>query len=175
MQQCKCQLIQSDDVDDGWTCYFGGKFSALRLRVYDRRGPLRLEFQYRPHKQMGHQLPDLLLQVDGPGEMWRTLARKVEFKVPWYQRLLVGHCRELTIDARTESTFLEALEHLRKQFGVTLWAALVAGYDLDDLVRDPERLRGQEAAKLLSWARQCDRIGYDGAALKREVKDRWQR
>jgi hypothetical protein len=172
MRRAKCIKIESDDPEDGWTVYFGGKHSALRLRVYDRRGPLRLEFQFRPEKRQGHELPDQLLDA-GPGTMWRTLARRIDFKLPWYQELLVGPSTELVIDARTQSTFLKAIEEMRKQRGATLWAMQQAGIDLNDLVRDPEKLRGPEATKYLEWDRQARRVGYP-SELGREVKRRWQ-
>jgi hypothetical protein len=172
MRKGSCRLVQNDAEDEGWTLYLGSKHAEIMFRVYDRRGPLRIEPQWRPSREMGEQLPELLID-NGATQMWRALARTVEFPMPWYQELIRGKSARIEHEARVDAGFLQLMDQLRKQFGVSFWALRELGITLDDLAVPPKRLRGSQAAKLLDWADAAHaQGGYDGEKLRRAVKQR---
>lgn len=158
---------------EGCTAYFGGRQAAVRLRAYDRRGPLRLEFQWRPDDRKVRELLPKALQRWGPMMTWRTLAAGVKFPMPWYRQLLAGETLEFTRAAAEESSLEQVADQLREQFGRTLWAMRILGMQLTDLAVAPEApMRGDLAAKFLRWAAEGERQGYDGEKLRQEVRCR---
>lgn len=156
---------------DGWTFYWGGKAANLRLRVYDRRGPLRLEFQARPERDAGERLPEIIARR-GAASLWRGFARAIPFPVPWYRELCVGDAVQLAPDVSEDSAFLKVLEQLQLQLGATFWALSELGVTLDELATPPEQIRGDVAAKFLRWAGDATAEGYNGAKLESEVRCR---
>lgn len=159
-------------VGGGMTALFGGEGSAVLLRVYDKRGPLRMEFQYRPHPQIREDLP-VLIEQKGPAGLWRKLGRNVDFPLTWYRQLLVGDDIDLAPIVEDATTLANAIAAIKRQDGVTLWALLTAGMTLADLAVDPGPLmRGEVARKLKGWVGDLTDLGYDGAKLEAEVRCR---
>lgn len=169
-------LLQSDRPGDGWTAYFGGKTADLKMRVYDRRGPLRLEFQWRPARQMSVHVAEMLRKRGVPS-CWRALAENVVWPMPWYKELVAGETVELRRDLESETTFLRAVAEMRRQAGSNLWALQLLGISLDDLAVDPgENMRGDQGAKFLKFAREAEELRYaDGSKLREAVKCRLRR
>lgn len=166
---CRSFSEVRSEPPDGWTFYWGGKTSAMRFRAYDRRGPLRLEFQLRPNREVGATLAKTI-NHRGPAALWRSCASSIKFKVDWYEDLLKGDTVVLDRTYSEESFFLKVVEQMQLQLGVSFWALSQLGLTLDDLATPPEEIRGDVAAKLLRWADEAQDEGYDGEKLKREVK-----
>lgn len=165
-------LVKSDRPGEGWTAYFGGQHSALMMRAYDMRGPLRIEQQWRPPGDAALYIP-LLVKAQGVATVWRSLAATAIWPMSWYQELLDGVTVELEKEQETETMLLQMIEALRTQMGGNLWALEQLGYTLGDLARDPGKdLRGDVAAKYLRWSREAPKLGYDGSKLRREVQCR---
>lgn len=164
-------LIRSDKPEDGWTAYYGGKTSELQLRMYDRRGPLRIEFQIRPNKEL-KPIFTILERKWGPAGIWRSFAMRIRFPMPWYQQLLDGDVAELPAAVRREPPEIEqVIDHLNLQYGFKLWMMKVVGLDLNaELGQQPMKLDRDQRAKALRWAREADEAGYDGAALRKLVE-----
>ena len=166
------QEHRSEGAGEGWTWYFGGKSAELRLRAYDRRGPLRLEFQWRPEREAGTTVAHALSKR-GNAYVWRSLAERIKFPLPWYQDLLTGDVASWSKTAREDTLFGEVIDQLQTQWGVTLWALEQAGMTLHDLATPPEApMRGDVVVKLLRWAAEADLEGYDGDKLEAEVRCR---
>lgn len=146
--------------DEGWTWYFGGRTSPLRLRTYDRRGPLRLEFQWRPTDRDGLLAQVLLKDIEAA---WRMLASKIVFELPWYKALLQGPVANFAVEAR-ESDWQRAAQELKTQYGVTLWMLDLLGIDVQQLqIAATEDTNRKTLAKALLWSQQA---GEDGRALR---------
>ncbi len=150
---------------EGATLMLGGRHSELRLRVYDRRGPLRIEAQWRPSRKMGERVPELLVS-QGATHVWRMLAGACQFEAPWYRELLEGPAGDPQHDSRTAGLLSDVLQQLTNQYGLTFWALRKLGIGLQDLGHPPTHLRGSQAAKLLSWVREAAALGYDEKAIE---------
>jgi hypothetical protein len=182
MRRTSVETIQSERPGDGYTAYFGGKQSALMLRAYDRRGPLRLEFQWAPPKQSRRHIPMMLLE-QGPGNLWRALAKDHVWPLSWYKRLVDGEQLDLPPDdPEAATTLAKAVDAIREQHGATLWALMTLGLTMGDLAKPPpDKIRGRDAMKLLGWARDARDMGgsagsaYDGLKLEAEVRRRMKR
>lgn len=157
--------------DSGFTFYFGGKTARLRMRAYDRRGPLRIETQWRPERNVGEVLPESILK-HGAAHWWRSTAAACKFPMPWYRELLDAPRQVLPQLPDVAGALDEVLTQFRQQWGAALWAFGLLGMTLEDLQHVPERLRGSQGAKLLSWARAADASGGDGGKLRAEVAKR---
>jgi hypothetical protein len=155
--------------DDGWTWYFGGKSANLLLRVYDQRGPLRLEFVLRPQKIAGQQLPEIVARR-GVASVWRSLAQGIRFPLTWYQQLLQGDTAELGETVFEESSLAKVIDQLQLQLGPSFWALQKLGLQLADLGTPPEQIRGEVAAKFLRWSDEAAELGLDGAKLRKDVE-----
>jgi hypothetical protein len=155
--------------DDGWTWYFGGKSANLLLRVYDQRGPLRLEFVLRPQKIAGQQLPEIVARR-GVASVWRSLAQGIRFPLTWYQQLLQGDTAELGETVFEESSLAKVIDQLQLQLGPSFWALQKLGLQLADLGTPPEQIRGEVAAKFLRWSDEAAELGFDGAKLRKDVE-----
>lgn len=150
---------------DGFTWYFGGTTSDIRLRCYDRRGPLRLEFQWRPEDQY-HLLADVIgRDLDA---CWRLLASKIVFPCEWYGQLLRGEVAAFSTPAQP-TDFERAAQALRDQWGEALWAFNLLGMSPESFLREPVgRLRSSTKSKFKQWAFQA---GADrGRALLRSIE-----
>ena len=169
MRRDSWDLIMNDREGEGWTLYLGGKQSQLRIRAYDRRGPLRIEPQWRPPRDVGQVLPELVLK-HGPAHWWRSTARAVKFPMPWYRELLDEPSQVLPQIPDVSAEFEQVLQQLIQQWGQSFWVFRRMGISLEDLERAPGRLRGSQVAKLKAWARAGSAMGYDGAALARAAE-----
>lgn len=169
MARTSHDLHKSDAVDGGWTAYFGGKQSAMRLRAYDRRGPLRLEWQFRPERDVGVLIPEVVSR-HGVAAVWRACAQSTVFPMVWYRELLEGPTADWKPAVEEASELAEVLESIREQMGVTLWGLKLLGLSLDDLAVEPEKPRGRVFVKMTRWTEQAAAMGYDGEALKRELR-----
>lgn len=154
----------------GVTMEFGAQGGGLLLRAYDRRGPLRLEWELRPgNRDLGRQTRRQLEEVGAPG-LWRRCARAAIFPMDWYKQLLVGDVADWHAPAEPAPGFAAAIDQVRESLGVQLFALKVAGIKLDDLVVEPERPRGEVLRKFKAWAPEATAMGYDGAALEEMVR-----
>jgi hypothetical protein len=169
--QTAIRTFQEHRSDDGWTWYFGGKSANLRLRVYDQRGPLRMEFQLRPEKIAGEQLPEMVARR-GVASVWRSLALGIRFPLTWYQELLQGETAQLGETVCEESTLGKVIDQLQLQLGPSLWALQQLGLQLEDLATPPEEIRGDIAAKFLRWSEEAPGVGLDGSKLREEIECR---
>jgi hypothetical protein len=171
MRHDSCEFTRSDGETGGDTLYLGGKYAEQRLRAYDVRGPLRLEWQWRPKgKDAGRAVPHMLAH-HGVLPMWRGLCQaKLTFKLPWFKEVAEGSAVELVAPLREDVLLLEAIEHLQFQFGPSLWAMKLVGITLEDLAVKPDNLKSTLRAKLLRWADEADKLGRDGSKLRQELK-----
>lgn len=169
MRRDSWDLVMNDREGEGWTLYLGGKQSQLRIRAYDRRGPLRIETQWRPPREVGQVLPELVLK-HGAAHWWRSTARQVKFPMPWYRELLDEPSQVLPQLPDATAEFEQVLAQLQQQWGQVLWACRRMGLGLETLERVPGRLRGSQVAKLKAWARSAKSMGYDGDALARAAE-----
>lgn len=144
----------------GFTWYFGGRESEMRLRVYDRRGPLRLEFQWRPEDRE-HLLAQIALQhLD---LTWRRCAEKIIFPVKWYFDLLKGNSLQFTSPVKSQPSVDRAAMVLQEQYGVTLWALRRLGIEPESLERPPADKR--QRAKVRQWLVERAEQGFDVSHL----------
>lgn len=153
--------------DEGGTLYLGGKTAEHRVRCYDRRGPLRIEHQWRPgDKTQGRFVVEVLLK-HGAGPVWRSLSSRVKFpQVQWYMDLLGGSSMELVFKPRISSALPDAVEQFKKQWGMSLCAMMLLGVSPDDLSRPLANLTGDQVAKFTEWAFCADSLGLNGQALR---------
>jgi hypothetical protein len=164
-------MHKSDGEGEGWTLYLGRPQSELMLRIYDRRGPLRIETQWRPQGVARGLVPELLVRK-GAAHMWRRCASRVRLKLDWYQQLLAGDVEELPPDMRVQSALGDAVFHIWKQQGISLWALHSMGYEVPDLMRVPDELTGPQERKLRRWADDAERDGRDVTAFRVELERR---
>lgn len=158
------------DPPEGWTHYYGSSQSRLRTRVYDKRGPLRIEKQWRPERESG-QLAIEVTQRQGVAPVWRALSGDLRFKLPWYQELLAGETVTLPAVVEQDSSWCKFMDQLRLQYGPTMYALRQLGVDLAELAVEPEApLDSRWAATWLRRAEDAQADGYDGAKLIEEIK-----
>jgi hypothetical protein len=170
MKRTSHDLRKSDRPGDGWTAYFGGKTADVKLRVYDRRGPLRLEWQWGPPRELAPHVASFFKRPDGLKTWWGRLAQAAVWPMPWYQALLAGDEERVPGQVEDQTRFDQAVAAHRDQFGASLWALQLLGLKLEDLLVDPgPQLRGDVAAKFTRWSKEAEKSGYDGAALRREI------
>ena len=175
--RCDTQMKQSKWEDTkggkrpGNTAYFGSKkYSEVFLRAYDERGPLRLEWVFRPAADAGKHLAAILL--NGAAPVWRSLAKTCVFPFDWYKRLLRGPDVEWD-EPEEEATELRTLiESLRVQYGPTLLFLREIGA-LDDVVCEAKSPRKSAVVKKIAWCDQAAELGYDGEKAK-TIKARLQ-
>lgn len=162
------QMHKDEGEGQGVTAVFGRRKSGFLMRAYDRRGPLRIEQEWHPHKDIREVVPELLMEK-GPGSVWRRLAQEVVFPMEWYQELLVGPAVEWERGEDEETKLGAYIESLRAQHGVGLWMLLELGVKLGDLATEPERPMGRMLQKGARWAREAEALGLDGTELKRVI------
>lgn len=143
---------------DGFTWYFGGTQSQLMLRAYDRRGPLRLEFQWRPLDS--HRLLASGIRSSGVVQCWRMLAQKLLFPFSWYADLIDGPAMSVERLQPLVTSLDSAVSAFTQQHGFTLFAFRMLGIPMRDLERQPtDQIDAKLAAKLLQWARDAGVAG----------------
>lgn len=147
----------------GFTWYFGGTTSPLRLRVYDRRGPLRLEFQWRPNDRDAILADIIAADINAA---WRMLANKIRFEFSWFKKLLNGPVTAFHVE-KPETDWLRTANELKAQYGRTLWALRLLGIEAKDLELPADDDTDRNAlAKFLKWSSQA---GEQGKALKNAI------
>jgi hypothetical protein len=141
------------------------------MRAYDRRGPLRVEFQWRPQGEIREDLAERLVRK-GPENLWRRCARRVEFELPWYQQLLEGDVDETPSNQRVESTLNEAMFQISHQFGPSFLMFGLLGFDLTDLMKKPDAFSGPQYRKFSKWCDDHERAGNDVSQARKELEKR---
>lgn len=169
MRRSSLEVRRSDRPGEGWTAYFGGRTADLKLRAYDRRGPLRLEWQWGPSRDAAPEVAGWF-KKHGLVTWWRRLATAAVWPMPWYKALLADDAERVPVEREDETRFNQAVAAVRDQLGASLWAMLTLGLKLEDLAVDPgKKLRGDVAAKFHRWSKEADENGYDGAALREAI------
>lgn len=148
----------------GFTWYFGGRCSELRLRVYDRRGPLRLEFQWRPDDR--EALLAELLSKD-LGACWSMFTSKLLFSFKWYKRAMGTSPQLAWTTTPQPSPWEKVAAELRQQWGFTLWALRQLGVETKDLERDPATMKNKTRGQVWAWA--CA-AGERGKTLRAQLE-----
>jgi hypothetical protein len=156
---------ESGSSDDGCTLYVGRRQAETFLRAYDRRGPLRLEWEIKPaSRERGSSLTASFVRV-GAGPLWRGAARSVEFGFPWYQSLLDGDAVTITGSAAEAKDLDELIHALRHTCGPAIELLHEAGYDLRALGRLPPTMGSRALAKYRRVANDLTAVGLDGRAV----------
>ncbi len=171
MHRDSCTIIKSDGEGEGWTLYLGRPQSELMMRAYDRRGPLRIETQWRPQGEAREIVPELLVRK-GVSHMWRRCASRVRLKLPWYEELLAGDIEDVPPDPRLSSPLDEAMFQLNRQFGATFFMLGEMGFTLDDLRSTPAQFSGVQSRKFATWLDAHERAGNEVSDARRELEKR---
>lgn len=167
-----CTLIRSEGEGEGWTLYLGRPQSELMVRAYDRRGPLRIETQWRPQGEVRGIVAEMLVKR-GPAHMWRRCASRVSLKLDWYQQLLAGDVEDMPSAQRVDSILEDAKYQLWHQQGLTIWMLGIMGETLASLQRVPDTpLTGPQVRKFRSWLDAHERAGNNVAEARRELEKR---
>lgn len=146
----------------GFTWYFGGRSSELRLRVYDRRGPLRLEFQWTPCDRDQLLAEAVARDLDA---CWRMFASKIVFPLEWYRQLLNGDVLHVEPDGRAVE-WEGAAQALRDQWGATIHALRLLGVSIESLELPVKNVSRHVRSKFRRWATQAQ-----CPALIKEIND----
>ncbi len=166
-----CSIYKSEGEGEGWTLYLGKPQSELMIRAYDRRGPLRIETQWRPQGEARGIIPEMLVRR-GAAHVWRQCASRVRLKLDWYEELLAGEEEKLPASMRVDSMLEEAKFQLWRQQGISLWMLGMMGETIETLRRVPDLLTGPQARKLRAWLDGHERAGNDVAEARRELEKR---
>jgi hypothetical protein len=168
------RFYESDVPGDGCTLYIGSTSSDVMCRAYDRRGPLRIEWQWKPSdREVRSSLPSTLLKY-GPSGMWRRLGHACVWPCTWYQQLLRGECADVVSGPRKPDDLARTMAAVSEQMGATLAGLLLAGVNLGELAVMPRKPNAEQVRKFAAWVAQARDLGYDPAKLDAEVK-RWRR
>lgn len=165
-------MAGEDEEQGGYTQYVGSKSSEILIRLYDRRGPLRIEVQFMPaNKQLRKMWLNVLLQ-QGPWPLWRGLASVLRLpKVSWWEQLLDGKTFQRVPPDDDDLEVERLLESIRDQCGKTLWALTVGGVELGQLLAvEPERPRGRDLRKFAAIAAWMKVNGHDSVALEEAIR-----
>jgi hypothetical protein len=167
-------LIQSDQPGDGWTLYVGSRQSDTMCRVYDRRGPLRVEWEFKPSNvQVRESLPSTLRRFGAAG-LWRGVAQACIWPMPWYQDVLKGQCADIARCPTKPNDLARTMSAILEQLGPTLAALQLAGVGLGELACMPTKPNAEQLRKWEAWVAQAPDLGYDPKLLEAEVS-RWRR
>ncbi len=167
---------------EGRTFYMGSRSSGRMARVYDRRGPTRLEMEWKGERAV--QLWRRLLAVAEDGwsaEAMSELRAFVDFRdrssgvrpdfcplLPWWDEVTAGADRSCTCIPREARTLEDLQRWLHRQVAPVLALVLDASSDPDlDLAgllgpgrerysRRPDRLALVTAARSHFWADAAD-------------------
>jgi hypothetical protein len=161
---------ESGAPEDGCTLYVGRRQAETFLRAYDRRGPLRLEWEIKPASRVrGSSLTASFVRA-GAGPLWRGASRTLEFGFPWYQALLEGESVTVTGSAPEAKDLDELVHALRHTCGPAIELLRVAGYDLRELGRLPPTMGSRALAKYRRIANDLSAVGLDGGAVLERLK-----
>jgi hypothetical protein len=156
---------ESGSPEDGCTLYVGRRQAETFLRAYDRRGPLRLEWEIKPaSRQRGSSLTASFVRV-GSGPLWRGASRTLEFGFPWYQALLEGDAVTVTGSAPEAKDLDDLIASITHTHGAAIEVLRVAGFDLSRLGRMPPTMGSRALAKYRRIANDLSAVGLDGSAV----------
>jgi hypothetical protein len=145
-------LIQSNRPGQGWTMYCGSRQSPLFMRAYDKRGPLRIEWEFKPQGQIRGMMPRLLRE-GGPTKWWRWMARHAVWPLPWYEELLSGPLPDARLARAPASSAIQSLQAIRHQWGPKLDLLLKGGLRPEDLTRVPRGVSRQGRYEFREFAK----------------------
>ena len=160
--------------DEGCTLYVGSSQSDLMFRAYDRRGPLRIELQWKPSSREVRELVPASLRKYGAAAMWRSLAQACIWPMPWYQDVLKGQCADIARAPSKPNDLAKVMESIIGQLGPTLAALQLAGVGLGELAWMPEKPNAEQVRKWEAWLAQAPALGYDPRRLAERVKQ-WRK
>jgi hypothetical protein len=156
--------------EEGCTLYVGSTSSDVMLRAYDRRGPLRIEWQWKPSdREVRATLPSVL-QRYGPAGMWRHLGASCVWPCTWYQQLLKGECADIVHAPKRPDDLARTMAAIIEQLGPTLGAMQLAGVHLGELAVVPKKPNAEQVRKWAAWVAQARDLGYDPSRLDAKVK-----
>ena len=160
--------------EEGCTLYVGSVQSECMLRAYDRRGPLRLEWQWKPAEPIVRTCVPGALERYGAAGIWRKLGERCVWPLPWYKQLLAGDCAEIEKAPTRPDDLAKMIAALREQFGAQFWALGCLGVGSDDLAVRPIKPNAEQVRKWEAFCEQAPDLGYDPGPLRAEIK-RWRR
>jgi hypothetical protein len=170
LKRTNLRWFQSDVPGDGSTLYLGSTASEFMARFYDRRGPLRLEFQWKPQQRSEGEVVPRLLASFGAAALWRGLACRVSFNASWYQELLIGDSVGAEGEAEPATGLSDFIEVVRKQFGGNIWALQQLGISLDDLAVEPNySFNREQRLRHRLWCDEAPSLSLDARKLAEAV------
>lgn len=174
--ECKTKLRKAStdyhdarDRGQGETVYFGSRQSELYCRMYTKRGPLRVEFEVKPEASCVREWLPFALKKYGAAGLWRWCGKRIEFPLPWYQDLLLGEVAEVSRAIEAETRLEGTMAALRRQFGQSFFALLLAGVKLEDLADGSKKWRVQQQRRFATWPADARALGYDPSALEKRL------
>jgi hypothetical protein len=167
-------FLESDKPGDGCTLYVGSTKSDLLLRAYDRRGPLRIEWQWKPSDRRVRETVAATLRHYGVAALWRALGQSCVWPMRWYQDVLKGKCADIANAATKPNDLARTMAAIMEQLGPTLAALQLAGVGLGELACMPTKPNAEQLRKWEAWVAQAPELGYDPKGLEAEVS-RWRR
>ena len=139
----------------------GSRSSEAYLRCYDRRGPLRMEWEWKPtDDNLRLAIPNALTKR-GPADLWRTIARKCVFPIDWCQQLYDGPTVDIHAEPRRMAEFLSALAAFQKQHGEQLATFMACGVLIDELAVPAEHPSGEQKRRRRQFAKEAAEAGYE--------------
>jgi hypothetical protein len=160
--------------EEGCTLYVGSTKSDLMLRAYDRRGPLRIEWQWKPSDQGVRQAASATLRRYGVPAMWRALGQSCVWPMRWYQDVLRGQCADIANAQTKPNDLARTLAAILEQLGPSLAALQMCGVPFGHVARMPGKPNAEQLRKWEAWIAQAPELGYDPSQLEGEIK-RWRR
>ncbi len=162
---------------EGNTLYIGSRESEVFLRVYDRRGPLRIEFEIKPQKKKHGVTFAHALQRFGPAPLWRGYADRCIWPEPWYQEVVAGECAAAERAPVARTALENAVQEFKRSAGLTLTAFLMLGITVDELLPVLDEKKGlhpEQVQRYLKWSVEAEQFpGLAGEAL-REWVEKWR-
>jgi hypothetical protein len=163
-------FYESDKPGDGCTLYVGSTKSDCMLRAYDRRGPLRLEWQWKPqYVDVREDVPNALEKYGAAG-LWRKLGKRCIWPMTWYQDVLTGKCADIAAAPAKPDDLAKTMMSISEQLGPVLWGLQAIGVELRELVRHPPEWNRQQIIRFEQWCAQAPDLGYDSKRLRAEVE-----
>lgn len=163
-------IVPPKDSPDGYTFYMGSRASELFFRLYDRRGPLRWEIEWKPQNKQMKAMVLQMLQDNGAMSIWRSLMGVVQFpKLQWFQNLMAGDVAVMPGQTKEPSEADRRIKAAQWQCGSLLWWLNLQG-STDLVMQKPYHPRGRELKMAADLARYLRSIGRDGDAIDEAIK-----
>lgn len=150
-----CQWHESDGVGEGRTLYIGSRASECFMRAYDKRGPLRIEYELKPKDKTLRRFIASSLVKQGPASLWRGAAQLCVFEVEWFKKLMSGDAVEIQRRAASRSEIEESILFLGSTWAAYLQACVDSGVSVPEIIHviTGEKPQLNKRAKL-----KCDKI-----------------